>query len=102
VVEAGRERPPADVKKSVGLTFDGDYNSTVLGREQFFVTVLHNHLAGRYPSVLLSDFKTREGMYLRRVRWFSDRGGSAKWGITAVDVHLGVMSLCYTRRQHAL
>ena len=84
MVEAGRERQPGDVEKSVGLTFDGDYNSTVLGRELFFVTVLHNDLAGRYPGVLLSDFKTREGVYLRLVRWFSDRGGSAKRGITAV------------------
>ncbi|KAI0221280.1 Fibrocystin-L [Lamellibrachia satsuma] len=61
VIEAGQDMLPRDVKKSVELTFDEDYNSTVLGHEKYFVTVLHNELAGRYPNVLFSNFETREG-----------------------------------------
>ena len=63
VVDAGSIKPPIEVKRSVIMTFDGDYNSTVRGREVYFVTVLHNKLAARYPDVLFTDFETQEGVY---------------------------------------
>ena len=68
-VDAGSMKPPVEVKRSVIMTFDGDYNATVRGREVYFLTILHNKLAARYPNVLFSDFEAQEGVYAKVQGW---------------------------------
>ena len=65
VVDAESMKPPLEVKRSVIMTFDGDYNATVRGREVYFLTILHNKLAARHPKVLFTDFEAQEGVYVK-------------------------------------